>query len=270
MTILQILSIALFGVAFISPLIGVAIGITLRKRLPEHHLSKDATDVIKLAIGVMATLVALVLSLLLSSANTYRASIESEYRQGLATVVQLDDDLGAYGPEASDIRASLRHMVAFGFQQRWPGEDFGPKQPPLSPRGAMIGLEQQIVDLKPVTPGQHWFQTQALQASSHLAALQRLVLSQQAGGVTLLPVFALIFLCTAAIYGSFSLFVQPNATVIGALCLSALAIAGATFLIMELNNPFQGVLQISSRAAHVAWQLLNGTCGATVETPCVP
>ena len=45
-------------------LAGALLGMTLRAKLPEHHLSDDSLDVIKAATGLMATLAALVLGLL--------------------------------------------------------------------------------------------------------------------------------------------------------------------------------------------------------------
>src|SRR5262245_45397658 len=84
-----VISVALFGLAFICPLLGAGIGVAVRSRLPEHHLSRDAIDVIKLAMGLMATLVALTLGLLISSAKTYHATVESEYKKILAAIVHL-------------------------------------------------------------------------------------------------------------------------------------------------------------------------------------
>jgi hypothetical protein len=70
-------------------------------------------------------------------------------------------------------------------------------------------------------------------------------------------VFALIFLSSMAIFGSFSLYVRPNATVLTVISLTALAIAGATFLIVEMNNPFHGLMYISSKGAHEVMHVLG-------------
>ena len=98
------ISVALFSLALLFPLAGAGIGIAVRSRLPEHHLERDVVDVIKLAMGLMATLVALTLGLLIQSANRYRSTVETEYKQILAGIVHLDEYLQAYGPEANQIR----------------------------------------------------------------------------------------------------------------------------------------------------------------------
>ena len=253
------ISLVLFALAFLCPLVGAAIGIALRRRLPQHHLTGPSTDVIKLGTGLMATLVALTLSLLISSANTYRSTIQAEYKQVLADIIQLDEYLRAYGPEAGGVRQHIRRALLRTFEERWPDDHFEPKEPPTgTERRPIVDIQRQILALQPTDATQKWFQAQGLQVSNGLAHLRLLMLSQEASTLTapLLPVFALIFLASIAIFGSFSLFVQPNATVIVMLSLAALAIGGATFLIVELNAPFQGMLQISSRGAHAAWQIL--------------
>jgi hypothetical protein len=253
------ISLVLFALAFLCPLVGAGIGIALRRRLPQHHLSSASTDVIKLGAGLMATLVALTLSLLISSANTYRSRIQTEYKQVLADLIQLDECLRAYGPEAGGVRQHIRRVLLRIFEERWPDDDFEPKEPLTgAEKRPIVDVQRQILALQPTDATQKWFQAQALQVSTGLAHLRLLMLSQEAGTLTepLLPVFALIFLASIAIFGGFSLFVQPNATVVVMLTLAALAIGGATFLIVELNAPFQGLLQISSRGAHAAWQML--------------
>jgi hypothetical protein len=45
-------------------------GIILHKKLPVDHLSEDSKDVIKLVMGLIATMAALVLGLLIASANS--------------------------------------------------------------------------------------------------------------------------------------------------------------------------------------------------------
>src|SRR5262245_13713699 len=82
-------------------------GFALRRRLPEHHLSRESADVIKLAAGLIGTLVALVLSLLVSSANTFYNTVDNEYGEALTSIRQLDERLKAYGPEAQPAREMM-------------------------------------------------------------------------------------------------------------------------------------------------------------------
>lgn len=59
----------------------------------------------------------------------------------------------------------------------------------------------------------------------------------------------IILICWLAIvFMSAGLFAPPNATVIVALMLAALSVSGAIFLILELDMPFDGIIQISPGA----------------------
>ncbi|HYW71211.1 MAG TPA: hypothetical protein VE961_09260, partial [Pyrinomonadaceae bacterium] len=55
-------------------LAAVFLGMRIRALLPEHHLSADTKDTVKLAMGLVATMAALLLGLLVSAAKgTYDA-----------------------------------------------------------------------------------------------------------------------------------------------------------------------------------------------------
>lgn len=246
-------AIGLALLAFLCAATGAVIGLVVRERLPAHHLSKESTDVIKLATGFMATLVALVLSLLVSSANGFRQEVEREYRQGMVTLGQLDQRLRAYGPETAPIREVLREALAGAVRQRWAGEDFtGLPVGVENVHAALIDLERRIVRLKPADDEQKLFQSQSQQLAAALVQINRL-LSDQAGINPMpIPILVALMLCSGAIFVSFGLYVQPNHTVLGALSVSALAVAGAVFLIVELNTPFSGLLQLPSSLARTA------------------
>src|SRR5262249_53400957 len=152
---------------------GAFVGMALRRVLPREHLSQDTIDVIKLATGLMATLAALVLGLLISSASTAHNTVKSEYVQSLASIVLLDRYLAAYGADAQDTRILIRHMTVRRFQARWPDDDFGPQEPTGSANGSdLVDLEQRIIRLQPRDDSQKWFQSQALQLANGLAEVQ--------------------------------------------------------------------------------------------------
>jgi len=240
-------AIGLAFLAFLVALSGAGLGLAFRDRLPAHHLSRDSTDVIKLATGLMATLVALVLSLLISSANSFRLEVEGEYRRALANVGELDQRLRAYGPQTGEIRGLLRQTVAEAAHRRWPDEQFGPA-PAGAPdtKDALIDLERRIVRLRPADDEQKWFQAQALQLVNSLVQIQQLMSDQARSSSQPIPVLLAVAFCAAVIFANFGLFAQPNPTMIGALAVAALAVAGSVFLILELGTPFSGLLQITS------------------------
>ena len=173
-------SVSLAVLAFLCPLLGAAVGMTLRARLPQHHLNRESTDVIKLATGLVATLVALVLSLLISSANSVRVTVENEYKVALADVLLLDRYLAAYGPQSGDVRGELREAFAQIFSRRFPGDDFGVRDKSLTgDRNQFVEIERRILALAPATAEQKWFQSQALQLMNSVSRIHRLAMSQE-------------------------------------------------------------------------------------------
>lgn len=248
-------TLGLYAIAFVCPLIGAALGMQFRRRLPQHHLSREAIDVIKLATGLMASLVALVLGLLVSSANSFHGTVDAEYRQTLASTLQLDQYLTAYGREADEVRALARRMMVRGFKRYWATDDFGPVD--MTARETPVELEQRILMLEPATPAQKWFQAQALQRATEINRLIQLMANQESDRSLPVPILVVLLACSMAIFGSFSLFVAPNPTVVASLGVAAFAIASAVFLIVELNRPFGGLLRLSSGPAHAALETLG-------------
>src|SRR5271154_6118475 len=110
-------------VAFACVFGGALIGMALRRILPEHHLSADSKEVIKLAMGLTATMSALVLALLIASAKGSYDAQRNEITQMSASVVLLNRMLIHYGPETKDARQLLRDSVSDMTARIWPQEN---------------------------------------------------------------------------------------------------------------------------------------------------
>src|SRR5215831_216214 len=101
---------------------GSVLGMLLGRMLPEHHLSSDSRDVVKVAMAIIATLAALVLGLLVSSAKSSFDSKNGDLKHTAAQIILLDRTLAAYGPETAETRNLLRQMVAIRLSRLWPEE----------------------------------------------------------------------------------------------------------------------------------------------------
>ena len=91
---------------------GALLGMVLRSRLLESHLSSDSKDVIKLAMCVLGTMEALVLALLINSAKTSHDTQSGEMMQMAADFISLDRVMADYGPQTKEARQRLRALVA--------------------------------------------------------------------------------------------------------------------------------------------------------------
>lgn len=223
---------------------GALLGMALRLILPEHHLNADSKDVIKLGMGLTATMSALVLALLTNSAKSSFDTQRNELTQMSANIILLDRVLAHYGPETKDARALLRLTVAGMIARVWP-EDRS-KLTSMEPDSAQgEGFFDKIEELSPQNEVQRSLQAQALKTSIDIGQA-RLLMLEQGGRSIPMPFLVLLIFWVTGIFLSFGLFAPHNATVIATLFLCALSVSGAIFLIMELDHPFGGLVRISS------------------------
>jgi hypothetical protein len=214
------------------------LGIFLRAVLPEQHLSADSKDTVRLGMGMVATMAALVLGLLVASAKNFYDTQSSDLTQLSANVILLDRVLAHYGPETKEARDLLRGAVARSLDLIW-----HQKMEPTAAGGEI--LYDKIQALSPQNDVQRTLQAQASSMAIDLGKLRWLMFEQGSTSVSL-PLLAVLVFWLAIVFTSFGLFAPPNVTVIATLFLCALSVSGAIFLILAMYTPFQGLMQISS------------------------
>jgi hypothetical protein len=232
--------------AFACILGGTFLGMFLRKKLPEHHLTGDTKDVVRLGTGLIGTIAALVLGLVIASANGTYQTQSSQVQQLTANIVLLDRTLAQYGPEADSARNLLRRAVASMADRIWRenGSDTG-KAEPFDASTAALSFYDEILKLSPRNEAQRSLQARAIATANGLAQT-RLLLFANAGATIPMPFLVVLISWLAIIFTSFSLFAESNATTVIALCIFALSASAAIFLILELSQPFTGLMAISS------------------------
>lgn len=238
-------SVVAAALAFACTLLGALVGHVLHARLPEHHIEGNSKDVIKLVMGLIATVAALVLGLLISSAHRDYEAQEAEVQQIGVHLFQLDRALERFGPEAKGAREQLRRLVATEFERASTpgGIEASIKDPAVAQRAA-AELFERITSLVPANESQKFIQARALQLLSSLADT-RLLLNEQAQGSISWPFLIVLVFWLTVLFMGFGLFARRNATVTLALALGAVSVAGAIFLILEMNRPYTGIMQIS-------------------------
>ena len=226
---------------------GSLLGMFLHTILPEHHLNADSKDVIKLGMGLTATMSALVLALLTNSAKGSFDTQRNELTQMAANIILLDRILAHYGPETKDARDLLKGTVANMINRMWPEEGSAPLLEPV----AAEAFYDKIQSLSPQNEVQRALQVQALKMSVDIGQA-RWLLFEQGGRSIPMPFLVLLIFWVTVIFLSFGLFAPRNATVVVTLFLCAISVSGAIYLIMELDHPFGGLVQISSASLRSA------------------
>lgn len=240
-------SLAISGIVLGCILGGTIFGMLLRAILPEKHLSPDSKDLVKLGMGLVGTMTALVLGLLVASAKSSYDAQRNGLAQLAGNFILLDRALAHYGAESKDAREMLRASVADMLQKSWPEENSEPgsRQPRAGTEGQYEGLYEKIQELKPKNDAQRGLQAQALKTATDIAQTRWLLFAQRSSAIPT-PFLVIMVAWLTLILSSFSLFAPPNATAFVTLLICALAISSAVFLILELDQPFDGIIRIPS------------------------
>ncbi len=228
---------------------GALLGTALRAVLPQHHVTSETKDVVKLGVGLVATTAALVLGLLISSAKGSFDTQNSELTDMSSRVVLLDRVLAHYGPDAQDAREELRNSVIQAFD--WVGaSDAVSSSQALSSSNGEI-LYDKVQALSPKDDAQRSLQAEALSLVISLGQTRWLIAAQRANSVSV-PLLAVLIFWLTIIFISFGLFAPRNATAIATLLVCALSVSGAIFLILEMYSPYAGLIHVSAAPLRAA------------------
>jgi hypothetical protein len=237
---------SLATLTFVCAFGGTLVGGYIRSLLPPTHLSKESQDVMRLGMGLVATMTALLLGLVTASARSAFDSQDAAVRNSAANILTLDRLLARYGPETVPIRDGLKKGLAFRIEMTWPAD--GSSNLDLQPTeatSAIENIENGILQLTPATETQRWFKSEALKLSEDVTKTRWRVLGSMGGSVPVVFLAVVMFWLTVT-FTSFGLYTQPNASIVAVLFVAAFSVAAAVFLIMELDGPFEGVIKVSS------------------------
>ena len=239
-------SIVVSVILLASTVCGLLIGVFLRSVLPDPHLNGDSKDVVKMGTGLVAAVTGLVLGLLTASAKSEYDSQRANLRQMAANIVLMDRSLFNFGPDANETRGRLRTTVSSLIDHLWPTNGYDPSglDDPEFTAEAM-GLIESIRNLPTKNETQQTIKSQALQLGLELGRA-RWQLHRWEDSSIPVPFLVVLNFWLAILFLSFGLFSPRNATVLAVLFVCAVSVAGALFLIVELDQPFAGLIRISS------------------------
>jgi Protein of unknown function (DUF4239) len=244
-------------ISFALALVGILVGSVLQRTLPEGHLSSDSKEVLKLSMGVVATLAALVLGLLVASAKGTYDARESEINQITAHVILLDNLLAKYGEEAQAARASLRQAIPAMIDRIWREAQSAPQQStPFKATAESEAFYQRVQELQPSNDIQRGLKERVISATTDLAQARFLLFSHLGSSIPV-PFLAVLLLWMIVLFAGFSLMAPTNTTTLASLMICALSVSGAIFLILELDQPFSGIMVIQSESLRNALPALS-------------
>jgi len=239
-------AITLAFVTFACTFMSAMAGTSIRSRLPPAHLSKESQDIVRLGIGLVATMTALLLGLVTAAARSTFDAQDAAIRNSAAAVLTLDRDLARYGPQTKPTRDLIKQAIAYRLETIWHIDagrastlNVSESAPPIE------DVENQILALTPQTDAQRWFKDDALKLSGEVVRTRWRILGAGSGSVPK-PFLVVVIFWLSVTFASFGLYAPRNATVVAALFVAAISVAAAVFLILELDGPFDGVIKVSS------------------------
>jgi hypothetical protein len=229
---------------------GAMVGMFLRTVSPEHNLKDDTKDVVKMGMGMVATLSALVLGLLISSAKNSFDGMSTEFRVAASKVILLDRTLALYGPETKEARELLRSLAA-GVVERM--------ETKRSARATQVSASNQEIDeifekiqgLSPKDDRQRFIQARALGILGSIGEARWLIYQHESTSISM-PMLIILVFWLATLFISFGLFAPTNKIAVASLMIAALSVSGAVFLILELYSPYGGIIRVLSTPLRAA------------------
>jgi len=245
-------------VSFICIFGGALGGLFMQSFLPPHHLSKESQESVKLGAGLIATMAALILGLLVSSSKGTYDRVNVLINEAAANTISLDQTLKNYGPEADSLRHTLLERVITIRNDIWPeNNNLATKSSTaLRKESTILGLVKKIAELKANDPGALQMQSNAVKIATELNQQRWQITVESTSKLPLtlvvIPIFWITFL--TFVYG---LFAPRNPTVSMVLFFCSLSIAGAIYLICEMSMPLDGSIKVPSQPFQTVIELLS-------------
>jgi len=237
--------------------VGFLLGMWLQHLLPDHHLSKESQDTVKLGTGMIAAMSALILGLLVSSAKSSFDTMNLAIAQSGAHIIQLDHLLAEYGPLSRPIRNQLKSSVGQQVDRVWHTSAVGESGlRALEKSTTLLDMQARLRALMPQNERQKSSLGQIQQICSEMWQNRLLIFEQQQQPVS--PVFiVLLAFWLAILFLSFGLFAPRNTTVCAMLLACAFSVSSAVFLILEMSHPLDGCIKLSNAPLLKALELIG-------------
>jgi hypothetical protein len=233
----------IFLISFVALVIGIAAGMILRRQIPADKLGGAPKEVIRLGAGFLATLAAVLISLMIASAKNSYDTQAAHFRTLAAYLVETDQLLAQYGPEAMQIRILMRQAVPAAVDRIWREKRSASQDSAFTSASLAEQINSVIAELAPASDAQRALKRRIEDASTEIAKT-RLLMFADGDRAIQTPFLLILVFWLAVVFASYVLFVEPSRVVITALLVFALSISSALFLMADLSQPFVGLMQL--------------------------
>lgn len=236
---------ALFALFVFVCLAGASLGaLMLHGKLPAHHRHEDTQNVVRLLANIFVVLTSLVLGLMINSAKSRFDAINRDVHSFATGLILLDRSLSSYGSDANDTRQRLVVYVERAVDGRWTTGDALLVSDKTSEQ-LLANVGDSIRALMPPTNDTRLPIWNDAREQYRRAVELRWALVEQAEGSIPTPLLAMVVAWLVLIFASFGYRAPPNAVVVTSFVLASALISGALYLIVDMDAPFDGPIQVS-------------------------
>ena len=247
-----VVAIVAWVLVFASGLLGMWIG----PRLPERQRDSDTKTAVAVCMTMVSTLTALVLGLLLSVSNdTFRGN-QGQVMSTSSDIIRMDHLLRLYGPEGEDARTFLRGYVTSMQQDLFPAHGSRLNVENEITLNYMAKAEDVAAKMSPATQTQRWLQTRIMETADTIVREHYALVKQNLDEIPL-SLIALLILWLVVLFAGYGLYTPRHITSLIVLLLTSGATAGAIFLMLELDTPNSGFVQLSTQPLQHAIEVMQ-------------
>ena len=212
-------------------------------RLPAHHREDDTQNVVRLIANIFVVMTSLVLGLMINSAKARYDGINRDAHSFAIDLILLDRLLLLYGSDADETRRGLLAYMERAANGKWTSGDSVLVSDKTS-EDLLNEVGRGIRALKPADDPRLAVWNDA-RAQFQKVVERRWGLVEQAEGSIPIPLLGLVVAWLILIFGSFGLRAPRNALVVLSFVSASALMAGAIYLIVDMDAPFDGTIQIS-------------------------
>lgn len=241
-------------------MLSAAFGMFVKVRLPERHRSRETIDLVTLVVTMLVTFAALVMGLLTYAVKGGFDRDNADVSAVAAQIVQLDQSLRNYGPEAMAARIALRRYTESAIASTWPGQPLPPGVVrrslivPVAPEriesprlgDVLNDIGQAIYRLVPRDALHRNLAASCIVNYRNLVAARWTLIENARPTISVAFYLVLVF-WLVVIFVCFGLNAPRSSFVFIVITLSAVSITSAMFVILEMDTPFTGYILVSSQ-----------------------
>jgi hypothetical protein len=241
---IQMTEILIAALVFVC-LTAASLGVLLSQgKLPAHHRHDDTQNVVRLVANIFVVMTSLVLGLMINTAKSRFDGVNRDLHVFATNLIVLDRTLRSYGAEANDTRQRLLAYVTRAGDGTWTAGDPVRTSDPTSEQ-LLNSVGESLAALKPADDSRQFAWRDARDQYRKVLEL-RWALVEQAERSIPAPLLTLVIAWLVLVFGSFGFRAPQNAVVVTCFVLASALISGALYLIVDMDEPFKGPIQISS------------------------